>query len=767
MSNFKKTAAAILAVALMGTALPFSGSSSPLSAPLTASAADQSTKTALNDSLVDGVLTLSGNVVRAEVRDFEKKKEVEKIVCAENTVLPADCSSLFAFYKATEIDLSNADTSGVTSMKSMFYECGNLVKLDISSFDTSNVKSMFQMFSNCSKLESLDVSHFNTSNVTDMSWMFHNCRKVPVIDVSGFDTSNVKDMSYMFSSCIGITSLDLSSFNTSSVKKMTNMFDSCTGLTSLDLGSFNTENVTTMYGMFIGCTGLTSLDLSPLDTSNVTSMIHMFTKCTSLSSLDLSNLDTSSLTEVQYMFSGCSGLTSLDLSGFDTQNVKNMYQMFSGCSNLTSLDLSGLNTSKVENMREMFADCKKLASLDLSSFDTSNVTTMRNMFDSCAKLTSLDLSNFNTSKVTDMAFMFDDCQMTSLDLSSFDTSSVTNMSNMFRRCTALESVDVSSFNTENVTDIGGMFIACLKLRDVDLSGFDMKNVEKKGSMLGGCDKLKPDMVYAMYNNTTLNGTINLNFHIQSCDNLAKVVLSGPNGNITFTDISDHLQDSGLYQFTYPLNSDQSYKEVTLAAYNSDGRKLLVCTKDDAIADHCQASRTLDSYLEELLADSSAAASVTELAQALRSYCICAKEYFHNTAAAYDVPTLSDADLNRIEESIMKDETGKCKISLVLNSGTSIRIYHNGNENTAKYGTKELKAQTSKYGKYFEIPNVRADQLNDTYTITIGGKKVTFSALSYVQRVFNMSDADPKLDTICRMLCAYGRAAENYKAEQEA
>lgn len=761
MSNMKKTAAAILAVALMGTAIPFSGISSPLSAPITANAEEQTSTV----SFENGVLTLSGNVAKKDVQNWRSNSDVEKVVCTEGTVLPVDSSSLFAFFRASEIDLSNASTTGVTNMKSMFYECSNLVKLDISSFDTSNVKNMYQMFQNCKMLEALDVSGFKTSNVTDMSWMFHNCQKVSVIDVSGFDTSKVTEMSHMFSS-LTITSLDLSKFKTSSVENMSYMFSGSTGFTSLDLGSFDTSNVTNMQGMFSGCTGLTSIDVSKFKTSKVTSMTHMFSKCTSLTSLDLSMLDTSSVTQVAFMFSGCTGLTSINLKGLKTQNITNMYQLFSGCSSLTSIDLSTFDTSKAEDMRCMFAECSSLTSLDLRNFDTSNVTSMGSMFDGCSKLTSLDLSSFKTSNVTDMGLMFDDCALKSLDLSNFDTSSVTDMSNMFRRCTALESVNVSSFNTENVRNISGMFLSCQKLKDLDLSGFDMKCVTSKNNMLKGCDKLKPDMVYAAFYNTTLDGTINLNFHIKSCDNLAKVVISGPNGDITFTDISDYLQDNGMYQFAYPLNSDQGYKMVTLSAYNSDGRKLLVCTNDDAILDHSQISRNLYSYLENLLSYSTST-SLTELVQALRSYCICSNEYFHGTTASYDIPTISDDDIKRIEDSKMKDETDVCKISLVLNSRTAIRIYYNGQENTAKFGTTELKAKTSKYGKYFEINNVRADQLSNTYSITIGGKKVTFSALSYVQRVFNMSDPNPKLDTICRMLCAYGRAAENYKAEQEA
>ena len=50
----------------------------------------------------------------------------------------------------------------------MFSECSNLTNLDVSNFNTSNVTSMSEMFSGCSNLTNLDVSNFNTSNVTNM-----------------------------------------------------------------------------------------------------------------------------------------------------------------------------------------------------------------------------------------------------------------------------------------------------------------------------------------------------------------------------------------------------------------------------------------------------------------------------------------------------------------------------------------------------------------------------------------------------------------------
>ena len=68
----------------------------------------------------------------------------------------------------------------------------------------------------------LDLSNFNTSNVTDMSGMFQNSRAT-TLDLSSFNTSNVTNMSGMFSESEATTGYartqtDADKFNSTSDK---------------------------------------------------------------------------------------------------------------------------------------------------------------------------------------------------------------------------------------------------------------------------------------------------------------------------------------------------------------------------------------------------------------------------------------------------------------------------------------------------------------------------------------------------------------------
>ncbi|MBC1925473.1 BspA family leucine-rich repeat surface protein [Listeria innocua] len=259
-----------------------------------------------------GTLTISGGTLvnpSESIQDLTgiPVREITNIVFEDKLFLSGICSGLFNSLTAvTSLDLSNIDTSNVTSMLSMFAN---------------------------SAATSLDVSNWDTSNVTDMSYMFANSVATS-LDVSNFDTSNVTNMTYMFRSSAA-PSLDVSNFDTSKVTNMANMF-AYSATTSLDMSNFDTSNVTNMSAMFV-YSAATSLDVSNFDTSNVTNMTNMFNG-SAATNLDVSNFDTSKVTDMSYMFA-YSAATSLDMSSFDTSKVAYMSNMLAGASQLQNLTL--------------------------------------------------------------------------------------------------------------------------------------------------------------------------------------------------------------------------------------------------------------------------------------------------------------------------------------------------------------------------------------------------------------------------------------------
>jgi surface protein len=148
------------------------------------------------------------------------------------------------------------------------------------SFGAARPTSTYKWFSDMTNLvdigdmiDNYDNLYFNTSEVTNMSYMFYNCRSLTGVDLTHFDTQKVTDMSHMFDGCRNLTTLDLSNFNTSQVTDMTSMFYDCRQLTTINVrAGWNTENVmnATSAAMFEGCTSLvggqgTTYDVNYID----------------------------------------------------------------------------------------------------------------------------------------------------------------------------------------------------------------------------------------------------------------------------------------------------------------------------------------------------------------------------------------------------------------------------------------------------------------------------------------------------------------------
>ena len=183
--DFKKIISYLIAVTLPCSAIPALNHSIK---PFNVVAEDNQSEATVSFDAVTGTLYLSGNVKLNEVQKYKGNEQVKTVIAKEGTILPAYCSGLFSEFKATEINLKNADSSQVTNMDSMFFNCPSLKKLDISNFNTSNVTSMYKTFAWCSALESLDVTGLDTSNVIKMNNMFAGCKALTSIDVSKFNT---------------------------------------------------------------------------------------------------------------------------------------------------------------------------------------------------------------------------------------------------------------------------------------------------------------------------------------------------------------------------------------------------------------------------------------------------------------------------------------------------------------------------------------------------------------------------------------------------
>lgn len=474
-------------------------------------------------------------------------------------------------------DESFANCGSITSTAWWFDQFVNLDYIGgLEYLNTSNVTDMNGMFYNCSSLTSLDVSNFNTSNVTNMMVMFHRCSSLTSLDVSNFNTSNVTSMNGMFTNCFGLTSLNLSNFNTSNVTDMRFMFDICSGLTTIYVGDgWSTSNVTNSERMFGGCTSLiggagTTYDSSHMDasyahvdggTSNpgyltagsgggggeeaqywieLHSMLQYADELYGRAR-DNSNVEQWMLEELSMMINR--GSNMYDEHTAEEEEVRHMIEELSWIcweieeamnrqpepsgeaepyavlsDNNTVLTFyydneksarGGMSVGPFVYGDTFTPDMEDGAQLEYSviwGVDSRSIqhVIFDDSFAGCSSITSTaywfymfnnlttitGINNFNTTNVIDMSYMFDGCsRLSSLDLSNFVTDNVTDMSAMFAGCTSLENLFISNFNTARVTNMNWMFLAT-PLSSLDLSNFNTSNVTEMHQMFSGCTSLR-------------------------------------------------------------------------------------------------------------------------------------------------------------------------------------------------------------------------------------------------------------------------------------
>ena len=420
-------------------------------------------------------------------------------------------------------------TSQPVTMYDWFFCFSNLTTIEgITNLNTSKVTNMSGVFYECNKLTGVNVGNWDTRNVTDMAALFMGCKMIKSLDVGNWDTSNVTDMESMFSMCQNLTTLNLRNWNTSKVRRTYRMFNNCRKLTTIYVGdNWNMDNVGDhdSYYMFLNCSQLVggagtaytfdNSEIGPYDLQDKTfahvdggegnpgylserpSGYVIFNNGVLTFYNDGTMPETACPLNIgqenpMWLSKGWDVKKVVFDESFATARPVSTFYWFNGLDNLKEIvGMEYLNTSEVTTMEGMFMGCQKIDDLNLRYFNTSKVTSMASMFSNCEILQELDLSNFDTSNVTSMTMMFNGCKkLETLDLSSFNTSNVAYMIYMFSECSELETLNLGSFNTSNAAgQMYMMFQNCGNLTTIYVGR--KWTVSNNGcyAMFSGCNSL--------------------------------------------------------------------------------------------------------------------------------------------------------------------------------------------------------------------------------------------------------------------------------------
>lgn len=419
--NFKKPVSILLALVMLCGVLA--------AAPFTVNAVETEYTTSTGGKYTFNTKTGVLNLISGEFTGSSweiTKTNVKKVTVNSYANPPIkftdDCGGMFSRLENCEsIDLSNVDTSEMTSMWSMFSKCYALKYLNISSFNTRQVVWFTTAFWDCGNLETLDLSSFYISrgiNLNNIYGIFKGCDKLNTLKISGkfymgvhqvmlLNTGRAGDEGWIESdSTTGYVSsgnmeyTDNGQIHNSDIGKKYNVatlsipdqpdqtityvwiattanytFNEKTGELHLISGFFRCSTWQNDFDK-TKVISITTAESSVKLTSNCAWMFSGFSNC---ESIDLSKVDTSNVTNMESMFKDCTKLTDINVSGFDLKNVNSVKKMFSNCTELQTLDLSSVILSSgiiAEKLFPLFDNSNKLSRLTLSSdFYMGGITT--------------------------------------------------------------------------------------------------------------------------------------------------------------------------------------------------------------------------------------------------------------------------------------------------------------------------------------------------------------------------------------------------------
>lgn len=191
--------------------------------------------------------------------------------------------NLFRGYNGPDIDVSQWDTSKVTTAQYCFADCKK--SMDISNWDLSSLTDayyMFNGFTNGNKY--IDLSVLDFSSVTNANNMF-GYSNTDYLDVRNINLS-ASIYSNLFYQCKG-DELDLSNWDISKVTRIDNLC-SFSSFKKIDLTGWNTVNVKNMGATFNYVQYLEILLIPDWDMTNVTSEYSFLYNAAKLKYIDLS-----------------------------------------------------------------------------------------------------------------------------------------------------------------------------------------------------------------------------------------------------------------------------------------------------------------------------------------------------------------------------------------------------------------------------------------------------------------------------------------------
>ena len=109
---------------------------------------------------------------------YSRSGDCKSVSVVDSGIKPSSIAFWFHRFKnCISFDVTKLDTSSVSSLEHIFYDCGNVRDLDLSTWDLSHCVTAVSAFAYCRNLESIEFGPISTAVFKPYGcyWMFSDC----------------------------------------------------------------------------------------------------------------------------------------------------------------------------------------------------------------------------------------------------------------------------------------------------------------------------------------------------------------------------------------------------------------------------------------------------------------------------------------------------------------------------------------------------------------------------------------------------------------
>lgn len=260
-----------------------------------------------------------------------------------------DDEDIFANTLFTSIDISNIDTSEITSFNKLFENNSFLKEINLTGIKTYRLETMNNTFLKCYNLKHIKgFNTLDTTNLKEANDTFRLAISLVDLDVTGWKPENLEIMSSTFDTCLNLREIKgMADLKTPKLRQMNNTFKKCLNLKEINMQNWIADELRYLPYTFEDCRAEVIVLPDFRSNKHLELLTGTFEGCLNLRKIE--NIETLTLEEnlegkacdVENMFNRCRLKGELNLSNMNIMNTFHFQEIIGAVSYIKKLNITG------------------------------------------------------------------------------------------------------------------------------------------------------------------------------------------------------------------------------------------------------------------------------------------------------------------------------------------------------------------------------------------------------------------------------------------